>query len=161
MKKIIITITFLLVTSISFSQIKSTLSVTRVVKESGIFSSPPPSKTINIQIDVEKVLRETKEEESLGSDLPYRFGKGVEVSYTLENSGEWFETEGGRVWKLKIKSGKAYSLSLIFSKLIISGQTKISIPSKKGWNFFCCKVTATVRRPSELLLLEATNSAPI
>ena len=47
---------------------------------------PPPSKTINIKIDTEKVLRETKEEESLGLDLPYRFGKGVEVNYTIENS---------------------------------------------------------------------------
>ena len=55
MKKIIITITFLIVALISFSQIKSTLSVTRVVKESGIYKSPPPSKTINIQIDAEKV----------------------------------------------------------------------------------------------------------
>ena len=52
MKKIIITITFLIVTLISFSQVKSTLSVTRVVKESGIFKSPPPSKTINIKVDV-------------------------------------------------------------------------------------------------------------
>lgn len=132
MKKIIITITFLIITLISFSQVKSTLSVTRVVKESGIFKSPPPSKTINIQVDVEKALKETKEEESLGLDLPYRFGKGVEVNYTLENSGDWFETEGGRVWKLKIKSGKAYSLSLIFSKLIISGQTKIYIYNEEG-----------------------------
>jgi len=97
MKKIIITITFLIITLISFSQVKSTLSVTRVVKESGIFKSPPPSKTVNIQVDVEKALKETKEEESLGLDLPYRFGKGVEVNYTLENSGDWFETEGGRV----------------------------------------------------------------
>jgi len=132
MKKIIITITFLIVTLISFSQVKSTLSVTRVVKESGIFKSPPPSKTINIKVDVEKALKETKEEESLGLDLPYRFGKGVEVNYTLENSGDWFETEGGRVWKLKIKSEKAYSLSLIFSKLIISSQTKIYIYNEEG-----------------------------
>lgn len=56
----------------------------------------------------------------------------VEVNYTLENSGDWFETDGGRVWKLKIKSGKAYSLSLIFSKLIISGQTKIYIYNEEG-----------------------------
>ncbi|MBA4408157.1 MAG: hypothetical protein C0397_01885, partial [Odoribacter sp.] len=65
-------------------------------------------------------------------DLPYRFGKGVEVSYTLANSGDWFETDGGRVWKLKIKSEKAFSLSLIFSKLKISGQTKIYIYNEEG-----------------------------
>ena len=28
---------------------------------------------------LKKYIRETKEEESLGLDLPYRFGKGVEV----------------------------------------------------------------------------------
>ncbi|MDP3641752.1 MAG: hypothetical protein Q8S54_01035, partial [Bacteroidota bacterium] len=75
MKKIIITITFLIVTLISFSQIKSTLSATRVVKVSGIFKSPPPSKTINIQIDAEKVLRETNEEESLGACRTSFFSK--------------------------------------------------------------------------------------
>lgn len=54
MKKFILIVTILMVSLISNSQIKSILSTTRVVKESGMFNSTLPTKTINIQIDVEK-----------------------------------------------------------------------------------------------------------
>jgi hypothetical protein len=132
MKILLLVGILLLFSSMSVAQVRSILSKTKLVDTTGIFDSPPPMRTVNIQIDAEKELRETIEEEKLNLDLPFRFGKGVEVDYTLENSGEWFQTEKGRIWKIKIKSVKAYSLSLIFSKLIIHGQTEIYIYNEEG-----------------------------
>jgi hypothetical protein len=59
--------------------------------------------------------------------LPYRFGKAIDVNHTLVNSGTWFKIDSGRVWKLKIRTDGAYSISLIFSKLILSGQSELYI----------------------------------
>jgi hypothetical protein len=132
MKTLLLVGILLLFSLMSVAQVRSILSKTKLVDTTGIFDSPPPMRTVNIQIDTEKELRETIEEEKLSLDLPFRFGKGVEVDYTLENSGEWFQTEKGRIWKIKIKSVKAYSLSLIFSKLIIRGQTEIYIYNEEG-----------------------------
>ncbi|MFV0592704.1 MAG: hypothetical protein ACK5M7_15060 [Draconibacterium sp.] len=147
MKKILLIGTLIIAPIILFSQVKSVLSAGKVVSKSGIFNSPPPSKTIKIKIDVEEEIKETKKEEELGLDLPFRFGKGVEVNYTLMNSGEWTETNGGRVWKLKIESVNAYSLSLIFTKLKIYGRTELYIYNEEG-NMIYGPITSGLIKPN-------------
>lgn len=129
MKRYPLMLIIIMMSMVSFAQIRSSLSFnnTKVVKEKGLFNAPDADKTLNVQIDRDKELKEVKKEEELGLGLPYRFGKGVEVNNTLENSGTWFKTEGGRVWKLRIKSPSAYSLNLIFNKLFISGSTELYI----------------------------------
>lgn len=132
MKKILILATLLVSTLITFSQVKSTLSTFELVETTGIFNSPPVSKFLQVQIDTEEVLKETENEEKIGLNLPFRFAKGIDVDYGLLNSGDWYKLDEGRVWKLKIKSEKAYSLSLIFSKLIIFGKTQLYIYNEQG-----------------------------
>jgi hypothetical protein len=48
---------------------------------------------------------------------PFRFGDGIEVDLSLANAGTWEELEdGGRVWRLRVSSPGAYSLSLLFAR---------------------------------------------
>lgn len=61
--------------------------------------------------DVQRMLKEDKE--MAGVDVPYRFGKGFDVSYTLDD-GSWDEVDSGRVWSMTIHSKDALSLNFIF-----------------------------------------------
>ena len=56
--------------------------------------------------DLERLKKEDKEME--GVDVPYRFGKGFEVSYTL-NDGHWISCENGNIWYMSFKSKGALS----------------------------------------------------
>jgi hypothetical protein len=49
-------------------------------------------------------------------DVPFRFGKGFEVDFSLKD-GKWRKTRDGRVWNLKIRSKGAYSINLILDEL--------------------------------------------
>lgn len=51
----------------------------------------------------------------LNKDVPWRFGENMEVSLDIHNSGSWdVLPEGGRVWRLGIKSNDALSINLTF-----------------------------------------------
>jgi len=117
----------LIVSTLSHAQVRSIISGSRLVSEYGIFNAPIPDKTIDIWIDRTKLLRDAEVEENSGMILPYRFGKTIDVNHTLVNSRTWFKIDIGRVWKLKIRTDGAYSISLIFSKLILSGQSELYI----------------------------------
>ncbi len=122
----------LIVSTLSHAQVRSIISGSRLVSEYGIFNAPIPDKTIDIWIDRTKLLRDAEAEENSGMILPYRFGKVIDVNHTLVNSGTWFKIDSGRVWKLKIRTDGAYSISLIFSKLILSGQSELYIYNDEG-----------------------------
>lgn len=62
--------------------------------------------------EVTKFIEEDKKLE--GCDVPYRFGKGFETSYTL-NDGIWTKTEKGRIWEITFRSEGAYSINFIFN----------------------------------------------
>ncbi len=48
---------------------------------------------------------------------PFRFGDAIEVDLSMANSGVWDEfADGSRVWRLRIASEGAYSLSFLFSR---------------------------------------------
>lgn len=64
--------------------------------------------------DLEKMQKEDAEMEGL--DVPYRFGKGFDVSYTLSD-GLWQDVEGGRLWTLTFESKGAISLNYIFENM--------------------------------------------
>ena len=61
--------------------------------------------------EVTKFIEEDKKLE--GCDVPYRFGKGFETSYTL-NDGIWTKTEKGRIWEITFRSEGALTLNFIF-----------------------------------------------
>jgi lysyl endopeptidase len=64
---------------------------------------------------------------------PFRFAKGFQVSYSLTNSGTW-ETlgNGDKLWRLGIKSPKAYSINIIFSEYHIPDGAQVFIFSQKN-----------------------------
>lgn len=73
-------------------------------------NSTAPSLTMP-RVDVESYLAE---DALAGKDEPYRFGASIDVHVDLANSGGWTEVAGGRVWRLRLASRGAYSLSLLY-----------------------------------------------
>jgi hypothetical protein len=65
------------------------------------------------RVDVEALLTEDAERERSTVPVAPRFAKKIDVSYTPDNSGTW-ETlgDGSRLWRLRIESPGATSLSL-------------------------------------------------
>lgn len=66
--------------------------------------------------DLEKMRKEDTEME--GMDVPYRFGKGFDVYYTLSD-GLWHDVDEGRVWTMTIESEGALSLNYIFENFYL------------------------------------------
>lgn len=66
--------------------------------------------------DLEKMRKEDAEME--GMDVPYRFGKGFDVSYKLSD-GLWHNVDEGRVWTMTFKSDGALSLNYIFENMYL------------------------------------------
>ena len=78
---------------------------------------------INQSIKLPKIDRAAllleDEIEQMDKSIPFRFGKAFEVNYNLNNSGEWIETDLGRIWRLSITSESAYSMNLLYDKFIL------------------------------------------
>jgi hypothetical protein len=54
------------------------------------------------------------------------FGKEFEVDFNLLNSGVWTDlANGDRLWRLGISSKNAYSLNLIFNKILFARNGRI------------------------------------
>lgn len=81
------------------------------------------------KFDTEKLLWEDRENE--GMDIPYRFGYGFDVSYSL-NDGTWEELDSVRIWSLKISSPGAYSLNFIFEELWLCQDAQLYIFNTEG-----------------------------
>ena len=116
MKKVVYFI-FLFLISVSsetYSQV-----ITKAFKLNGVFeaypkfnhslSGVPSVKMPNFNVD--SLINEDKKIQE--KDVPFRFGKGFDVNYTL-NDGSWVDSDSGRIWSLKISSPGAFSLNFIF-----------------------------------------------
>ena len=68
-------------------------------------------------VDTEPLIQE--DELEIDKYVPFRFGAPIDVSYNLENSGDWIETEEGKIWRLSITSEGAYSINLLYDRFII------------------------------------------
>ncbi len=59
-------------------------------------------------------------EDEKEKDLPWRFGKDIDVNINLLNSGTWITLPNGdRIWRLKIHSENAYSINLIYDSFFL------------------------------------------
>lgn len=68
-------------------------------------------------VDVQALQAEDREEQRREQPVPLRFGKALDVSLDLDNSGKWEElSDGARVWRVRIASQAAYSINLIFDQ---------------------------------------------
>ena len=65
----------------------------------------------------EELIREERAESN--HLKPYRFAKSFNVDIDPTNSGTWKSISGQRIWCVQIRSKGAYSLNLIFDKMII------------------------------------------
>jgi hypothetical protein len=88
-----------------------------------------PIKTMQ-QVNVAKLKGEDQSREGMG-DVPFRFGYGFDVNYTLED-GTWEKQDSVNVWNLKITSPGAYSLNFIFEKLFLSEGAELYIFNPDG-----------------------------
>jgi len=71
-----------------------------------------PTATMR-DVDVDALLAE----DELHSKGAFRFGDTIHVELGLENAGVWSELEdGSRVWRLRVHSPGAHSISFIFSR---------------------------------------------
>lgn len=78
-------------------------------------------------IDISKLLLEdehSKEKYSL-----IRFGKGIDVSYTLED-GSWAAVDDGRLWMMSIESKEASSLNILFDEIFLPAGAELYIVNK-------------------------------
>jgi len=59
---------------------------------------------------------------------PYRFASATEVSFSLENSGQWINLPNGdRIWMLGIKCDNALALSIAFAGLRLPKESKLYV----------------------------------
>jgi len=86
------------------------------------FSSIKHATIIIPVIEMEPVLNEEliREEKTETNHLkPYQFAKSFNVDIDPSNSGIWKKQAGQRIWCVGIRSKGAYSLNLIFDKMIL------------------------------------------
>jgi hypothetical protein len=74
-------------------------------------------------VDVIQLLDEDKKYEGM-NDVPFRFGFGFDVNYTLDD-GEWTKNDSTRIWRLKIISPQAFSLNFILQDLRLSKDAEL------------------------------------
>ncbi len=85
-------------------------------------------------VNTKKLLEEDAASANI-PDIPLRYGKVLDVNFTLDNSGTW-ETlpDGSRIWRLGIKSTDAKSINLFFNEFYMP----------KGATFFVYNLNKTM-----------------
>ncbi|HAG14951.1 MAG TPA: hypothetical protein DCG69_00295, partial [Bacteroidales bacterium] len=81
------------------------------------------------KFDIASFLEE--DEAIKGLDVPFRFGKGFDVDYSLQD-GYWENTTDGRVWSLVVESDGAYSINFIFNELFLPPKGELYIYNDDG-----------------------------
>lgn len=80
--------------------------------------------------DVETMLKEDSIDQL--ESKPFRFAKGFDVSFSINNSGKWEILDNGdRIWRLGIKSPGAYSINILFSEFDIPEGAEVFILNTK------------------------------
>ncbi len=85
------------------------------------------SNTFTVQIEKPNLEQIRKEDqiEDQHKDIPWRFGKAIDVDYNLTNSGVWIQEGSVSIWKLTIKVPDAISLNLNFDQFELSENAKL------------------------------------
>ncbi len=79
-------------------------------------------------VDVAALLAEDAAEAERGKNVPPRFGYAFEVDLGLESAGTWTELpRGARVWGLRIVSGDAYAINLLYDDFWLPEDAKFFI----------------------------------
>jgi len=77
-------------------------------------------------LDMNRIAQEDKKDEESGT--PPRFGYKHEVSYNLDNSGEWLVLDNDdRIWRLNISCPGALSINLLYDQFWIPDGAKFFV----------------------------------
>lgn len=89
------------------------------------------------KINHEEMLKQDEiEREDVNNKQPMRFGKAIEVSFSLENSGDWeYLPDGSRIWRLQLTTEGAYSTNLIFKRFRLPVGATLHVISTKDESF--------------------------
>ncbi|MEM7369014.1 MAG: trypsin-like peptidase domain-containing protein [Bacteroidota bacterium] len=69
-------------------------------------------------VDLKALILEDQQRDA--DKLPYRFGYEFEVDLSLKNAGHWIKLPNGdRLWRLKLSSPQALSISLIYEEFYL------------------------------------------
>lgn len=93
-------------------------------------------------------LTDTKSDSLAG----HRFGKGTEVSLTLDD-GQWTDVDGGRLWMMSFESENALSLNFVFNNFRLAKDSKLYITNDEK-NILYGPVTAESIPDSERFLTD-------
>ncbi|MDD2636194.1 MAG: T9SS type A sorting domain-containing protein [Bacteroidales bacterium] len=130
--KTIITILLISLCSLIFknniySQVPTIFAKEPVISKSGVYNSQKMDSVITPFVNKDSLLNS---EENNNCET-FKFGYAIDVAYNI-NSGSWDKTKAnGKVWKLKIISKGAYSINLIFDKLVLPKDASLYIYNEK------------------------------
>lgn len=120
MKFLLITVfSLLLFPKDGFAQIETRFfssakeSFDKILKERNL---PIETKSIKYLPSFDLATLQKEDAEMEGCDVPYRFGKSFDVSYTISD-GEWQNSVEGRTWLITFESENAKSLNFVFRNL--------------------------------------------
>lgn len=106
----------------AFSQVRVEYNENRqLLTESGVFQTETNYPHIRLPEFDFSALREKSLK--LDPNIPFQFGKAFNMDLSLDD-GKWYDSPGGKVWKLRITSDNSYSLNLVFSKLNVNDRFK-------------------------------------
>jgi lysyl endopeptidase len=80
----------------------------------------------------EEIQQDEAERKNINSELPVRFGKPIDVSFSLKNSGTWEQLEDGKLWRLRIVSKGAFSTNLIFKRFVVPYGATVHVISESA-----------------------------
>lgn len=81
------------------------------------------------EFDLKELIEEDQRMEN--ENLPYRFGKPFNVSYSLKD-GAWTDIDNGRLWTLSFSSEGALSLNFVFDDFHLPEGAELYIENQKG-----------------------------
>ena len=103
------------------------------------------------KFDINALLEEDKREMK---NRPYRFAKVFPMSLSMSNSGVWETTKnGGKVWRLTVKSKNALSIGLVFKNFSLPENSELYIYNSDK-SFLLGAVTSLNNNPSNILPTE-------
>jgi hypothetical protein len=113
--KLFLQIAFCMAISIYTNNSFSQLAISAIPKSFGLNSFTNTDLKILDSINKDSLLAEDAITDKY-KDIPWRFGKIVNVNYSLENCGFWnILPNGDKIWKLKIITPNAVSININYS----------------------------------------------
>lgn len=126
MRQALLFFTLLIFTFSASSQIKTrklSKNEFRKVKGASVEGEVPVIKMESF--DISELEKEDRQRAKDGK--PLRFAKSFKVNINTNNSGSWFDVEDARIWKLRIESTNAFSISLRFDLFKLSENATLYI----------------------------------